>query len=193
MSAAFPVSSTPGIYRLVSPVLTTGVKTGSLNDNVTFNTNIPSLDYAIRIWRIRHLNGFPATVQYGAAAYNIDAQYFTQLTENQTKTTILGTDTSYLDSFWQHVWVDQEVATAASIDTNFMTMPMEVIHDFNPVTTPWTVATKLNYIATMFNGGATTMPAGNVFKPQIHIEYTLERLTADLRDYLAKRLQIQGS
>jgi hypothetical protein len=87
---------------------------------------------------------------------------------------------------------DQEAATAASIDqSNFLFS--EVFHDFQPHTTPYTVATKLNVVATMVNVGTTTLPAGNIFKSFCTIEYTIERLTADLRDYLSKRLQIQGS
>jgi hypothetical protein len=184
--------ATPGIYRLSAPALVTGVKTGSLNDNITFNTNIPSLDFAIRIRRVRWWRTFSASSAFGAGAENVAPQWFTQLTENQTKTSILTSDTSYLDEDNFSLILDGEAATAASIDV-FTLQFQEQIHDFPPDLTPYTVATKLNFIATMVNNGAATFPAGTVYKPIVQIEYTLERLTADLRDYLAKRLQIQGS
>jgi hypothetical protein len=182
-----PGAALPGVYRLVSPVLTTGVKNGSLNDNITFVTNIPSLDYALRIWRIRWLMGFSAWGEVGGGIFS--AQFFAQLTENQTKTAILATDTSYLDTAWFQI--EQSFATAAGF-FQLSPGPMEIIHDFNPMTTPFTVATKLNMVATL-SQNTNTLQATTTFKPTVTLEYTLERLTPDLRDYLSKRLQIQGS
>jgi hypothetical protein len=180
--------STPGFYRLVSPALTTGVKTGSLNDNVTFNTNIPSLDFAIRIRRIIWMNSFSAWVT--ATATNVvDAQFFLQLTENQTKTSILTTDTSFLAENWLHFIQD---GTTANVYTAGW-LPMRTVDQFADAGTPYTVATKLNFVVSMVNNGSSTLNAGDIFKPFVMIEYTLERLTADLRAYLATRLQIQGS
>lgn len=188
-----PSATTPGIYRLVSPALTTGVKTGSLNDNTTFVTNIPTLQFAMRIWRVRWLNGWGATGALGASAANYSVEVFAQITENQTKTSVAATDTSYLDEYWDQFTIDAEAASAASVDVAVVKNQMEVIHDFSPFTTPFTVATKLNIVATLFNAGGNTLPATWVWKPTVTIEYTLEVLTNDLRDYLAKRLQIQGS
>lgn len=176
----------PGIYRLVSPTLVTGAKHTSLNDNVTFPTNIPSLDYALRIWRIRWLMGWSSWNDTNLA--DVDIQVFAQLTENQTKTSVSATDTSYLDESWQQIL--STFATAAGF--TYVPQTMEVIHDFNQVTTPFTVATKLNLVASMAENTGSLL-VGTVFRPTVTIEYTLERLTADLRDYLSKRLQIQGS
>lgn len=185
--------STPGIYRLVSPQLTNGAKHTALNDNATFVTNIPSLDYAIRIWRIRWIMGWSAWAASLAAATPIDVQVFAQLTENQSKTSILVNDTSFLDETYQHFLYDDTAVTAAGeIFLENMFGPLEVVHDFNMVTTPWTVATKFNVIASMIEN-TSNLAAGAVFKPICQIEYTLERLDTGLRDYLAKRLQIQGS
>lgn len=186
----------PGVYRLVSPVLTTGAKHASLNDNSTFVTNIPSLDFALRIWRTRWLFGIAGLTASGgdfaAGSTSIDVQFFAQLTENQTKTSIVSTDTSYLDSAWQQFLFENQQATAVGLETEILPIPMEVIHDFPPWLTPFTVATKLNIIASMVEN-TSAFGTGLIFKPTVTIEYTLERLTPDLRDYLAKRLQIQGS
>jgi hypothetical protein len=184
---------TPGIFRLVSPALTTGVKTGSLNDNVTFNTNIPFTSLAMRIWRIRYMRAFSAWVGFtNAASDNVLAQFFSQLTENQTKTSVVTTDSSYLDQDVFQIALTQNAATAASIDSTILKVD-EYIHDFNQMTSPWTVATKLNFVETMVNTGSANLDAGNIFKSFITVEYTLETLTADLHTYLSRRLQIQGS
>lgn len=189
-----PAPAIPGVYRLVSTALATGVHiSASGNDNITFNTNIPSLDFAIRIWRTRLISGFSAFsgLVTGDSA-PLDVQLFGQLTENQTKTSILTTDTSYLDEYWQHILIGNVKDTAAGfVAPPPSNLPMEVIHDFPPHITPYTVATKLNFVVTSVANAAGE--GTTIWKPLIAIEYTLERLTADLRDYLAKRLQIQGS
>jgi hypothetical protein len=110
-----------------------------------------------------------------------------QLTENQSKTSVLNTDTSWLDEFFTSELISTSTAASGAYTIN----SVEQIHDFNAVTTPWTVATKLNLVATKIVGALTS--AATTWKPACYIEYTLERLTPDLRDYLAKRLQIQGS
>ena len=183
MSLSMPTS---GVYRLATPQLPNGVHiNGSNNDNVTFNTNIPSLDFAIRIRRVRWILGFSAWGPTGAA--NVDVQLFAQLTENQTKISVLLPDTSWLDEVWAHLL--EVTVTAASVAT--YPLPMEIVHDFPDQLTPYSVATKLNLVTSSVSnqpGDATT-----VFRPVAEIEYTLERLTSDLRDYLSKRLQIQGS
>lgn len=189
---ASPGAALPGIYRLVSPVLATGAKHTHLNDNITFVTNIPSLDFALRIWRIRWLMGFSGLGQDVTAGTAIDVQVFAQLTENQTKTSIAATDTSYLDETWAQILFESVQVTAVGEIELQLSTPMEVIHDFPPHLTPFTVATKLNLVASMAENTGN-LQTGSVFAPTVTIEYTLERLTADLRDYLSKRLQIQGS
>lgn len=128
----------------------------------------------------------------GAGTIKEMAQFFAQLTENQTKTSIVTTDNSYLDQDVFSIAMELEAATAASITESQFKVD-EVIHDFSPQLTPWTVATKLNLVLTMVNVGSSTLDAGNIFKPFCTIEYTLETLTPDLNTYLARRLQIQGS
>lgn len=187
--------STPGTYRLVSPALTNGVKHGALNDNVTFNTNIPSLDYAIRIRRVRWIANFTnaANSELMSVANGINlVQFFAQLTENQTKTSVLNTDTSYLDMTEEDFMVPAAQSTAAGFQDIFFMRRDMVIHDFDDPQTPYTVATKLNVVVSGFEL-AGALSASAVWKAQAQIEYELVRLTADLRDYLAKRLQIQGS
>src|SRR5260370_1229949 len=115
---------TPGIYRLVSTVMTTGAKNGAVNDNITFNTNIPSLDYAIRIWRTRFLMGWVSLAPPSAATFDIQA--FAQLTENQTKTSILPNDTSYLDEAWVHYAANNFLVTAVGQMQTPITHPMEI-------------------------------------------------------------------
>lgn len=181
--------NSPGFYRLVSPALATGVKTGSLNDNIAFNTNIPSLDFAIRIRRVLWMNAFSAWASDTDA--NADAQYFLQLTENQTKTSVLTTDTSFLAEEWIHYLFQNSVAGGAGAYAP-ANLPMRQVDAYSDAGTPYTVATKLNFVVTMVNNG-TSLSTGIIFKPFVMIEYTLERLTADLRAYLATRLQIQGS
>lgn len=117
---------------------------------------------------------------------------FAQLTENQTKTAVLPTDTSFLDEAVVEWQADYQQATAASISDvvtrfNFW---MDA-HYFYPEETPYTVATKLNVICSIANQNG--MSGSGTVTAFVQMEYTLERLTADLRDYLAKRLQIQGS
>jgi hypothetical protein len=181
--------STPGFYRIVSPALTTGVKTGSLNDNIAFNTNIPSLDFAIRIRRVIWMMSFSAFAL--STQDPVDTQYFVQLTENQTKTAILTTDTSFLAEAWMHfVAVNHVAAGAGSYAPS--NLPMRIVDQFSDPGTPYTVATKLNFVVTQVNNGAAP-DTGTILKPFVMIEYTLERLTADLRVYLSTRLQIQGS
>lgn len=191
---ASPQSALPGIYRLVSPSLTTGAKHGSLNDNITFVTNIPSLDFALRIWRIRWVMGWSSWGgDFTDASTGVDIQVFAQLTENQTKTSITTTDTSFLDEVWQQVLTEGIKDTAAGfMQYGIPNLSMEVIHDFSPMTTPFTVATKLNLVASMVEN-SSALGGTTVFRPFCQLEYTLERLTSDLRDYLSKRLQIQGS
>lgn len=192
MSAITP-QKTPGIFRLVSTQLASGVAIGAANnDNITFNTNIPFTSLAMRIWRTRLINSFSTYPQVGpSASAAIGIQLFGQLTENQTKTSVAVTDSSYLDQFFYEKECFNQQSTAASIAVAEGSHP-EIIHDFAPNLTPWTVATKLNWVVSSVNPSATAWGSGT-WKPLIVIEYTLETLTADLSAYLSRRLQIQGS
>lgn len=187
MSAVTP---TGGTYRLASPFTATTNLNATNNANTTFNTNIPSLDYAIRITRIRWLLNFPAPLRFTINAGG-ELQVFGQLTENQTKTVIASTDTSFLDEeFWEFTADYAQSSAVAISDLVMQRWGTQSSHYFYPEESPITVATKLNLVASVIV--SSNVSAGS-FGIQTQIEYRLERLTADLRDYLAKRLQIQGS
>lgn len=175
------MSASQPLFRVVTPTLASGVTNGALNQNIVFTTGIP-LDYYMNIKRIRWFNGL--TANGTLASNNPSSQIFAILTENVNKTNVVPTDSIYLDiALWDYQWHSSGGATTQA---NFSITNM--IEHYFPEGVP-TVAQKINLVATM------TQPASNLgtetYKPAAIIEYELQVLSASLRDYLAKRIQLQ--
>lgn len=181
MSAGFATDGVP-LYRVATGAWATPVTHATLNANQVFNTNIPSLDYYMNIRRIRWWVGHTA---FAFLAGPVSAQLFVALSESSTKTTIAPTDTNYLDLFMYEY--DHMFSTAAGFENEIKTPEAIVTHDF-----PWgvpTIATKLNVVATLVENVSNV--STNNFLPACAIEFEFRPLSNTIRDFLAKRIQIQ--
>lgn len=185
MSLVAPgVTAFQSLYRLVSP--TVNVKHGALSANSKFNTNIP-FDYAMLIYRVEW--GI-AIKDNPSATSSADWQLTAELTENGAATTASNTDPLVIhDTFYEE---RNPVATAVGFEFSsrhpFTENEMDFLLKFGG---PYpSVAQQFNVVATAVEliGSA---PATNGIDVFANVFYTLQPVTAALRDYLTKRQQIQ--
>lgn len=185
MSTSAPgLAAFSAVYRIVSP--TVNVKHGALSANAKFVTNVP-FDYAIFIYDIRW--GIAIKDPPGSAAN--DWQITAELTENVSATTASNTDPVMIaDTFYEERVV--QVSAASEIWTWRNPFDDDYTNFVNEIGAPYaSVAQNFNVVATMVELVGSG-PATNGVDVFANIRYTIAPVTSALRDYLAKRLQIQG-
>lgn len=180
VSSGIGTVNVPPVYRLVSPTVTVDATGGAVevDGNSKFNTNIP-LDKGMAITAV---NWF-VTLKANPPSTSYISQMQAQITEALARTKVALTDPIYVDNYFDEVSVFQSTAVGDEVYNRTKALERHVLRY------PWlSVAQQLNLVH-------TELPiVGNGLKADCTciIEYELLSLTADLRSYLATRLQIAG-
>lgn len=177
---------TTQIYRLVGPAVVVDASAGQVqvNANTKFNTNIP-IDRFMLVTRILYFLTWTKLPAIGANANVGSWNVFAQLTEALARTVPTATDPLFVDQWTTFVKEAQLSTSGAAPPVFFPGLIDRVLYN------PWaTAAQQLNMIAALQPNNV------NVNGPNVSvapvIEFQLLPLTADLKLFLATRVQITG-
>lgn len=185
-----PVGTLPNVYRLVSPTVVADATGGTtrVDANSKFNTNIP-LDRYMLITEVDWFWGTVTQEAFGTTGTRNVWQRQGQLTEALARTAVQLTDPVYVDEDLWELFQQTIQSTAASITA--FGIYGTWLHTRHVLANPWaTAAQQLNLINSQVPQAVTVN--GPKYNLNVVIEYQLLPLTADIRAYLAQRVQIAG-
>ena len=178
-------------FRLVSPAITVDAAGGvvAVVNNAKFNTNTPLDRYMLvrRVdWYLTHT--VAAKYKHVADASQASAHVEYQLTEALARTTVTFADPVYVDEGLVEETGFEMQATAASIgfSTQYVSHPITHYPFWASAAQQFNILGRWNPLS------VTILSAGPTLSLSCVIEYQLLQLSADVRAYLANRVQIAG-
>lgn len=181
----------PNVYKLVSPTVLVDASGGTVvvNANTKFNSNLP-IDRAAAITEIDWIMSYAKSQQVSNAPNESHWQDVGQLTEALARTAPTLTDPVDIDTIYSEADFQTVQSSAASIAA--VNKFRDRVYERHVFRHPWlTVAQQWNLVCSSTPGADNTLngPKLNVTS---RIFFQLITLSADLRSYLATRLQISG-